>query len=544
MKRNRLNVSFTFIVAVLVAVFCTSVIVGCGGGGAGGPGGGDAGAPVGGGDEPTGVQQAKNMVNFVRDVAASSRKLGLDATEVFEAVVAAQQRIDSGFNQETYLSSHVSHLFNVFVQLEGQPRDSYIYRAYSATKGRLERDFSSLPPPNGWSVRMQIDPVPVTLNIQSQNPLERLVLTPLAARYTVQAIGQSLDYRGTLEITQNSGNRLFSFNLNITMREGRLTSDVSFRGQGTARLAADPNADEPAQVQELRLTGNLQTPFGTSDVVNLALTYDPDWNQTNSLRRLTADSVTLQEGANRAEITNLNVQLKKLPSGVLAVQAARASRLLVQTGSLRRAELSDVQTEWGDYPAGGANPTDTAIRRLSARMTMEARRGTYSGDVQVDWSNPQPLSNWDRLGGSLNTFPAGTIQFSGQFQAQNARPVLIESLEARLEPTATPPGVRISSSFKRDQQTVSAQWESQLTPQGDIGLSRLVANYSPSNLRLTVTVSGSTVTGSIVRLPDEERLADVGNARLLGLPDLGDTVVVRYRDNTFEALDSLWLGGE
>ncbi len=535
MKRNRLNVSFTFIVVGLIAAFCASVFVGCGGGGAVGPGGGD---------EPQGVQQAKNMVNFVRDVAASSRKLGLDATEVFEAVIAAQQRIDRGFNQETYLSSHVSHLFNVFVQLEGQPRDSYIYRAYSATKGRLERDFSSLPPPNGWSVRMQIEPVPVTLNIQSQNPLESLVLTPLAARYTVQAIGQSLDYRGTLEIKHNSGNRLIAFNLNITMREGRLTSNVSFRGQGTARLAADPDADEPAQVQELRLTGNLQTPFGTSDVVNLALTYDPDWNETNSLRRLTADSVTLQEGANRAEITNLNVQLKKLPSGALAVQAASAGRLLVQTGLLRRAELSDVQTEWDDYPAGGANPTDTAIRRLSARMTMEARRGKYSGGIQVDWSNPQPLSNWDRLGGSLNTFPAGILRLFGQFEAQNARPVVIESLEARLEPTATPPRVRISGSFKRDQQTVSAQWESRLTEQGDIGRSSLVANYSPSNLRLTVTVLGSTVTGSIVRLPDEEKLADVGNARLLGLPDLGDTVVVRYRDNTFEALDSLWLGGE
>ena len=535
MTRNRLGVSFTFIVVGLLAAFGASFFVGCGGGGAGGPGGV--------GDEPTDVQQAKNMVNFVRDVAASSRKLGLDATEVFEAVVAAQQQIDRGFNQETYLSSHVSHLFNVFVQLEGQPAGSYIYEAYSPTKGRLVRDFSP-PPADGWSVRMRIEPVPVTLNISSQIRLERLVLTPLATRYNVQAIGQSLDYRGTLEITQNSGNRLFSFNLNITMRESRLTSEVSFGGQGTARLAADPNADEPAQVRELRLTGNLQTPFGTSNVVNLALTYDPDWNDTNSLRRLTAESVTLQEGVNRAEITNLNVQLKKLPSGVLAVQTASASRLLVQTGSLRRAELSDVQTEWDDYPAGGANPTDTAIRRLSARMTMEARRGTYSGDVQVDWSNPQPLSNWDRLGGSLDTLPEGTIGFSGQFQAQNARPVVIESLVARLEPTATPPAVRISSSFKRDQQTVSAEWESRLTPQGDIGLSSLVANYSPSNLRLAVTVSGSRVTGSIVRLPEEERLADVGNARLLGLPDLGDTVVVRYRDNTFEALDSLWLGGE
>jgi hypothetical protein len=488
------------------------------------------------------VQQAKNMVNFVRDVAASSRKLGLDATEVFEAVLAAQQRIDRGFNQQTYLSSHVSHLFNVFVQLEGEPPGNYIYRAFSPTKGVLNRDFSSLPPPNGWSVRMLIQPVTVTLNISSQIPLERLVLTPFATRYTVQAIGQSLDYRGTLEITSNSGSRLIAFNLNITMRQ--LTSEVTFRGQGSARLAADPTGDERAQVQELRLTGNLQTPFGTSTVTNLGLTYDPDWNQTNSLRRLTADSLTLQEGANRAEIANLDVQLKKLPNGVLAVQAASANRLFVQAGSLRRVELSEVRSEWGDYPAGGANPTDTAIRQLSARMRMEARRGTYSGDVQVDWSNPQPLSNWDRLGGSLNTFPTGTIRFSGQFQAQNARPVLIEGLEAQLEPTATPPRVRISGSFKRDQQTVSAQWESRLTQRGELGLSSLVANYSPSNLRLAVTVSGSTVTGSIVRLPGEEKLADVGNARQLGLPDLGDTVVVRYRDNTFEALDSLWLGGE
>jgi hypothetical protein len=104
--------------------------------------------------------------------------------------------------------------------------------------------------------------------------------------------------------------------------------------------------------------------------------------------------------------------------------------------------------------------------------------------------------------------------------------------------------VRIPGSFTRDQQTVSAQWESSLTQRGELEVSSLVANYSPSNLRLAVTVSGSRVNGSIVRLPEEERLADVDNARLLGLPDLGDTVVVRYRDNTFEALDSLWLGGE
>jgi len=535
MNRNRLHMRFTSASVCWIAVCSACLFVGCGGGGAGGPGGV--------GDEPTDVQQAKNMVNFVRDVAASSRKLGLDATEVFEAVLAAQQRIDRGFNQETYLSSHVSHLFNVFVQLEGQPAGSYIYEAYSPTKGRLYRDFSP-PPADGWSVQMRIEPDPVTLNISSQIPLERLVLTPLATRYTVQAIGQSPDYRGTLEITQNSGNRVIAFNLNITMRERQLPSEVSFRGHGTARLAADPNADERAQVQELRLTGNLQTPFGTSTVTNLGLTYDPDWNQTNSLRRLTADSLTLQEGANRAEIANLDVQLKKLPNGVLAVQAASANRLFVQAGSLGRVELSEVRSEWGDYPAGEANPTDTAIRRLSARMSTEAQRGTYSGDVQVDWSNPQPLSNWDRLGGSLNTFPTGTIRFSGQFQAQNARPVLIEGLEARLEPTATPPSVRISGSFKRDQQTVSAQWESRLTERGELGLSSLVANYSPSNLRLAVTVLGSRVTGSIVLLPVEEKLADVGNARLLGLPDLGDTVVVLYRDNTVEALDSLWLGGE
>jgi hypothetical protein len=536
MNRNRLHMRFTSASVCWIAVCSACLFVGCGGGGAGGPGGG--------GDEPTDVQQAKNMVNFVRDVAASSRKLGLDATEVFEGILEAQQRIGRGVTEQTYLSSHVSHLFNVFVQLEGEPPGNYIYRAFSPTKGVLNRDFSSPPPPNGWSVQMLIQPVTVTLNISSETPLRRLVLTPLATRYTVQAIGQSLDYRGTLEITSNSGSRLIAFNLNITMRERQLTSEVTFRGQGSARLAADPTADGRAQVTQLRLNGRLQTPFGSCDVTNLGLTYDPDWNENNSLRQLTAESLILQEGANRAEIANLDVQLKKLPNGVLAVQAASANRLFVQAGSLRRVELSEVRSEWGDYPAGGANPTDTAIRQLSARMRMEARRGTYSGDVQVDWSNPQPLSNWDRLGGSLNTFPTGTIRFSGQFQAQNARPVLIEGLEARLEPTATPPSVRISGSFKRDQQTVSAQWESSLTEQGKLGPSSLVANYSPSDLRLAVTVSGSRVNGSIVRLPVEEKLADVGNARLLGLPDLGDTVVVRYRDNTFEALDSLWLGGE
>jgi len=49
---------------------------------------------------------------------------------------------------------------------------------------------------------------------------------------------------------------------------------------------------------------------------------------------------------------------------------------------------------------------------------------------------------------------------------------------------------------------------------------------------------GKPVSGKIVT-EKGQKVADIGEARNLGLPDSGDVLIVKYSDKTFETLESV-----
>jgi hypothetical protein len=63
--------------------------------------------------------------------------------------------------------------------------------------------------------------------------------------------------------------------------------------------------------------------------------------------------------------------------------------------------------------------------------------------------------------------------------------------------------------------------------------------HTPSNFRVQVSgQKGQAGTGTIKKA-DGTKVADIGEAKNLGLPDLGRAWIVKYTDGTFETLDPL-----
>jgi hypothetical protein len=63
--------------------------------------------------------------------------------------------------------------------------------------------------------------------------------------------------------------------------------------------------------------------------------------------------------------------------------------------------------------------------------------------------------------------------------------------------------------------------------------------HTPSNFKVQVSWErDKPVSGKIVTAQGQ-KVADTGEARNLGLPDLGSALIVKYTDGTFETLDPL-----
>jgi hypothetical protein len=75
--------------------------------------------------------------------------------------------------------------------------------------------------------------------------------------------------------------------------------------------------------------------------------------------------------------------------------------------------------------------------------------------------------------------------------------------------------------------------------EAEIESATMELTHSPSNFKVEVTIQeGQPATGTI-KTPQGQKVADIGEARNLGLPDLGDALIVKYSDNTFETLESV-----
>ncbi|MCS6831435.1 MAG: hypothetical protein NZ749_12440, partial [bacterium] len=532
---RRRTMQFWRRILIVLCAFIPGILIvstGCGGGSVGG--GGD------GGETPPTAQQAKEMVQLVRDTTLSAQRAGFDMEGILDSVADAQEALSRQLDATAGFTTRIEHLLRVVVSLEGEPPGVYEYRR--SDRWRLYR-LSAQQEGTTWSVRMEgIYNEPVQLTLRSQNPLKGLVFTPVAGGYSLNATATGLSYQGQLQMTWNPGSRDFTFRLqNATLSDPELSSPIRFTGEGTAKIAEDASAEQRTSLKEMTIAGTLNTLYGDISAQGLRMTWEPHWNEENSLTTLQANSLRLSLSARptTAQITNVNAQLKRLPNGNLVPVVLTAEQMSLQTVASDKLDLTNLRAKFADYPSPSA-PSSAALSAVSAEVLLRGMRGTYSGRVSADWLNPRPYTG--DLGERLERFPKGEITFTGQFNASGIT-TQIENLRAVFAPDAAPPVVTIISTLRRGDKTIIAEWRSQLVQLAtvEVASSTVRAEYQPSGVILRATVSGNTVRGTITT-PSGATLAQIGKARDLGLPDLGDTVVIKYADDTFETLESLWLG--
>lgn len=544
MKRCSLTPLKALVGAVCSLLLVT--VVGCGGGGgAGGGGGNGGGGNDGGSGVPVTPQSAKDMVQVVRDATISARRAGFDMQDILHSAVDTGEALDRQLDLTRGFTHRLEHLLHIIVSLEGEPPGEYEYRWINPyAYGRLYR-LSSEQQGTLWRVELASEfyGQPIQFTIQSQNPLRALLLTPTAGSYSISATAYNLNYQAQLQITTTS-TRQFSFRLqNVNLSDPALSGTIRFSGEGTAKAAEDPSADQRIALNEMTLTGTIDSPYGDMRVQSLKMIWEPHWNEENSLRRLQAESINFSPAARptTVQVRGLNAQMKRLPSGELVPVTLAATQTVVETSLTDRAELSNVQVGFVDYPSA-SDPQDAALSTLSAQIQLRGVRGSYSGQVSVRWQNPRP--DIEFVGDRLETFPKGEITFDGQFTpAVGISPVQVQDLRTVFAPDAAPPAITITATMRQGDKTIRAEWQSRLVQMAtvEVASSTVRAEYQPSGAVLQATVTGNTVRGSITA-PNGNILAQIGKARDLELPDLGDAVIIKYADNKFETLESLWLG--
>lgn len=514
-----------------VVLACAVFMQGCGGGTSG-----DV-VPL------DGKQSAKEMVQMVRDVTSSVQRAGFDMEGIIDSVVDAQDALQRQVDTTRGFTSRLEHIMRIMTSLEGQPPGEYEYRWDWGW--RLYR-IASQPQGTEWRVKMyDVYDQTVPLTIRSQNVLSALHLTPVAGKYSVQALAQGISYSGELVANWDAGTRDIRFTFQqVTLSDPELSGPVTFSGDGAAKLASDASADKRVEVKEMTLTGEFESPYGTLHAQRVTIVWDPHWNENNSLVSLDAQSLSFSLRARpvQGELTNVTARLKRLQDGeLLAAEWLEVEQMDLQTGS-DKVELKSLQAQFVDYP-DASNPEDTALSSLTARINLKGLRGEYSGQVSATWNNPKPLSEWNGIEKRLSTFPKGEVTFSGSFSSLGVPSVQIENMRARFAPDASPPAFTIVATMRQGEKTIEAQWQSELVQMGRVEISRstVTATYQPSGVRLEVNIVGDRIQGTLTA-QDGTRLAAIAKAKDIGLPDLGDTVVVKYSDGTFETLDSLWLG--
>jgi hypothetical protein len=65
--------------------------------------------------------------------------------------------------------------------------------------------------------------------------------------------------------------------------------------------------------------------------------------------------------------------------------------------------------------------------------------------------------------------------------------------------------------------------------------------HSPSGMKVEIAGEWDQAPVGTIKTASGTKIADLGEARALGVSDLGDAGIVKYRDGTFETLQSLLL---
>jgi hypothetical protein len=291
----------------------------------------------------------------------------------------------------------------------------------------------------------------------------------------------------------------------------RLTSQFGTAAIGELKVVWLRDSLEAEKVKQIALT-NLNITTQTSKPVSLSV-------QTAS--------VELQE----------TTQEEKQQSGDdLKIKTATFSAM--PEGSGLRLEVTNLQASDFVFVEGVWNP-----RRLSGQVRYTSPTLQFSGSVNAQWENLNPSGfGEENAPVPLAQIQKGSSSLQGNWTPKIGRPAGIQ-VNFTSNPTGNAPQVQMNLTINYGDQKLAGTITGTLDIRGNQSYGfksgNLDMTHTPSNFKVQVSgQKGQAGTGTIKKA-DGTKVADIGEARNLGLPDLGSAWIVKYSDNTFETLESV-----
>ncbi len=377
--------------------------------------------------------------------------------------------------------------------------------------------------------------------------MEAYHFDPSAGKYTISATKQGVSYSATLTPTVNEANRTIQLSASINLQDSALRQPITFNGTLVATFAQLPSGDAPPQITSMTFNGQFGSQFGTTQVTNLRAEFDPDISAEDSIKRISLQSLQAQIAARPFSISlqGVNIPFMKLNGGGTAPTSVTVNTLQVtgrdENNSQMSLTISDVSGTFIEYrdPVNGMG--SGAIKTLQGKITFASGRLSLSGEVSGTWNNPVPFAQISSAGHRLSTFPEGTVRIKGNMTPAIGKPAAVD-ITITSAPKISPPKVTVNATFSYGSESMQTAVEMMLIEDAEgahPSSGSITMTHSPSGMRVSITgADGQPISGSIAK-SDGTKVADIGEAIELGIPDLGRAGIVKYVDGTFETLGSL-----
>jgi hypothetical protein len=294
----------------------------------------------------------------------------------------------------------------------------------------------------------------------------------------------------------------------------------------------------------------LTSQFGTAAIGELKVVWLRDSLEAEKVKQIaltnlnittqTSKPVSLSVQAASVELQETTQEEKQQSGDDLKIKTATFSAML--EGSGLRLEVTNLQAS--DFMF----VEDTWVpRRLSGQVRYTSPTLQFSGSVNAQWENLNPSGfGKEDAPVPLAQIQKGSSSLQGNWTPKIGRPAGIQ-VNFISNPTGNAPQVQMNLTINYGDQklagtitgtldiaTVNGQQVSKGFKSGNLDMT-----HTPSNFKVQVSgQKGQAGTGTIKKA-DGTKVADIGEARNLGLPDLGRAWIVKYTDGTFETLESV-----
>jgi hypothetical protein len=273
-------------------------------------------------------------------------------------------------------------------------------------------------------------------------------------------------------------------------------------------------------------------------------------SQTSKPASLDVSSVSAEFRETTPQEKQLSPDVKDLtPTKAIVSATLEGSGIRLQVSNLQASEFKWVKVgERWDWWQGQYRPKPIYLpipTTLSGQVSYSSPTVQFNGNIDAKWENPQidpkDFGKEDNPV-ALAEVPKGTVKLAGNWAPKIGRPAGIE-FQMTSNPQGNAPHATIQLTINYGDQRLSGTITGTLDIRNNQSYGfksgNLDMTHSPSNFKVQVSgESGKLVSGQIVTAQGQ-KVADIGEARNLGLPDLGSALIVKYTDGTFETLESV-----